>query len=525
MARLFGRDVTDRWQIGRIELAKASRQLRLDGKLITLGARAFDVLMVLVEQHGRVVLKDELLASVWPGVVVEENNLTVQVSTLRKLLGKDILVTIPGRGYQLGPRPKPLADMGVSAPPGGDGSGALELPEKASIAVLPFASQSGGSEELFCDGITEDVITELARFRSLFVISRNTSFGYKGRNTTARQAGEDLGVRYILEGSVRQAGRRVRVSAHLVEAASGTQVWAEKYDRVLEDLFEVQEELTSAIVGAIAPQIEFVERSSRRPKPANFTAYQLALQAWATLRAVGTSAHAERRERARQLARESLVLDPSNALAIRTIAWAQFTEVWLHPSTANVRAAQEAVVLLDALISADRGNHDGYYHRGLLQFMLGRPEAGLQDLRRALELNPNDSAVMSYLGYYESMCGNAQAGLARTIAALRLSPRDPQRYLLLSQIGWCHCIVGDYETALQVGLQSAGDAPWFPGAWLCLAVSHAAMGQWAEACTAAGTVGRLAPDLLQRRLGGQWIGTDAAVHQRFTQLLRKAMTG
>ena len=157
--------------------------------------------------------------------------------------------------------------------------------------------------------------------------------------------------------------------------------------------------------------------------------------------------------------------------------------------------------------------------------MLGRSDAGLQDLKRALELNPNDSAVMGYLGYWESLCGNAGVGLARTIAALRLSPSDPQRYLLLSQIGWCHCILGDYETAVQVGSQSAGDAPWFPGTWVCLAVSHAAMGRWAEARTAAQTVGRLAPDLLQRRLDGRWIGTDAGVHQRFTELLRKAMTG
>ena len=210
--------MTDCWRIGRIELAKASRQLQLDGKPVTLGVRAFDVLVVLVEQHGRVVLKDELLATVWPGVVVEENNLTVQVSALRKVLGRDVLLTIPGRGYQLGLSPEPLPAIGVSLPPGGNVSPLLALPEKASIAVLPFASQSGGSEEFFCDGITEDVITELARFRSLFVISRNSSFGYKGRNTSARQAGEELGVRYILEGSVRRAQQRVRVSAHLVEA-------------------------------------------------------------------------------------------------------------------------------------------------------------------------------------------------------------------------------------------------------------------------------------------------------------------
>lgn len=508
--------------MGRIELHKDSRRLLVDGEPAAVGARAFDLLLALVERQGQVVTKDELLDSVWSGLVVEENNLTVQVSALRRLLGKQCVVTVPGRGYQLGVPAEPVAP---AAPAPALQPGAADvypaLPNKPSISVVPFANLSGPGEEYFCDGVTEDVITELARFRSLFVISRNSSFSYKGRAISAQTVGEELGVRYVLEGSIRRAARQVRVTAQLVEAATGTQVWAEKYDRVVEDIFAVQEELTRSIVSAIAPQIELTERS-RRPRPGNLSAYELALRAWSTLRGVGTGDHAQRRQLARQLARQALAVDPHSALAIRTIAWAQFSELWLSASAENVRAAEEAVGLTERVTAADNSNHDAYYCRGLLQFMLGRPETGLQDLRRAHELNPNDASTMNYLGYFEALCGHPREGSALAIAALRLSPRDPQRYLLLTQVSWCHFIAGEYDEAVRIGLQAVSDAPWFAGAWLSLAVSRAALGDVAGARSAADMVRQLAPDLLQKRVDGQWLGTDAAIHRRATALLREA---
>ena len=159
----------------------------------------------------------------------------------------------------------------------------LSLPDKPSIAVLPFANLSGDPEqEYFTDGITEDVITELSRFHSLFVIARNSTFTYKGKAVDVRTVAKELGVRYVLEGSIRRAANRIRVTAQLIDALTGNHIWAEKYDRVLEDIFAVQEELTRSIVTAIAPQIQVAEQSKvRRRRPTNLSAYEIAVRAWA----------------------------------------------------------------------------------------------------------------------------------------------------------------------------------------------------------------------------------------------------
>ena len=514
--------MTDRWRLGRFEVISATREVLAEGKPLPVGARAFDLLMALVKRQGQVCSKDDLLAAAWPGLVVEENNLTVQISALRKWLGPEAVVTVPARGYQLGMAAEPASIVGSGAENATDPL----PPSKPSIGVLPFANLSGDPhEEAFCDGITEDVITELARFRALFVISRNSSFTYKGRAVDVRKAGRELGVRYILEGSIRRAGQRVRVNAQLVEASSGVSVWAEKYDRVLTDIFELQGELTRSIVASIAPQIELTERARVRPRPNNFDAYDLALRAWATLRtlSVGGEPDAARRERARQLAREALALDPASPLAMRTLAWAQFTELWLSSSVANIRGAEEAIALAERVISADNGNHDAYHFKGLLQFMLGRHEAGLGDLRRAHELNPNDATTQGYLGFCESLSREAGRGMEHVRDALRRSPRDPQRYLLLSLMAWCCYAAAEFEEAIRYAQSSIADAPWFAGPWLSLAVSRAALGQLAPAAEAAAKVRELAPELLRARLAGQWLGGDPRYHQQATTLLRKAV--
>ncbi len=222
-----------------------------------MGARAFDLLVALVERRHRVVTKNELLDVVWPGLVVEENNLQVHISALRKLLGQDAIATIPGRGYQF-----TLADSdSTTAPNVGFGEPDLTVPDLPSIAVLPFANMTGQPEQdHFIDGVTEDIITELSRFRSLFVIARNSTFSYKGASADIREIGKQLGVRYVLEGSIRRVADEIRVTGQLIDAQSGNHIWAERYDRVLGDIFALQEDLTRAIVTAIAPQIDAAER-------------------------------------------------------------------------------------------------------------------------------------------------------------------------------------------------------------------------------------------------------------------------
>ena len=246
-------------RFGRFRFDLGRRELWRDGVPVRLGSRALDVLSVLAAARGDVVTKDELLARVWPGLVVEENNLQVQVSALRKALdenksGESYLVTVPGRGYRL------IGLIGSSNEPA--------LPDKPSIAVLPFQNMSDDpQQEYFADGMAEDIITALCHMRWLFVIARDSSFVYKGRTVDVKQVGRELGVRYVVEGGVRKAAHRVRITAQLIDASTGAHLWADHFDGDREDIFDLQDQVTASVVGAIAPKLEQaeIERAKRKP--------------------------------------------------------------------------------------------------------------------------------------------------------------------------------------------------------------------------------------------------------------------
>ena len=253
---------------GDFRLDLGRRELTRNGAPVRLKGRALDVLCVLAAAGGEIVTKDALMARVWPNVVVEENNLQVQISALRRALdegknGESFLVTVPSRGYRL---------VGIAAPggrcgpaPAGQGPA---VPDKPSIAVLPFTNMSGDPEQdYFADGIVEDIITALSRMRWLFVIARNSSFTYKGRGVDIKQVGAELGVRYVLEGSVRKAANRVRITGQLIDASNGAHLWADRFDGALDDIFDLQDQVTARVVGAIAPKLEQaeIERAKRKP--------------------------------------------------------------------------------------------------------------------------------------------------------------------------------------------------------------------------------------------------------------------
>src|SRR5215469_4547662 len=249
---------------------------------VAIGSRALDILAALIERRGDIVSKEEIIAAVWPKTVVEENNLFVQISALRRILGavqsgQSCIQTVIGRGYRF---VAPVTRVELASPPisssisgnrdgslqvkGGHGDSlAAALPNsgKPSIAVLPFANLSGDAEqEYFVDGMVEEIITALSRIRWLSVIARNSTFTYKGQVVDVKQVGRELGVRYALEGSVRKAGGRVRITAQLIDALTGAHLWAERYDRDLSDLFALQDEITEAVTIAIAPAVSEAER-------------------------------------------------------------------------------------------------------------------------------------------------------------------------------------------------------------------------------------------------------------------------
>src|SRR5262245_54238359 len=234
----------------------------------------------------------------------------------------------------------------------------LPLPDKPSIAVLPFVNLSGDAEqEYFTDGVTEDIITELSRFHSLFVIARNSSFSYKGKSPNIQQVGKELGVRYILEGSIRKSSNRIRVTGQLIDTLTGNHIWAERYDRVLEDIFAVQEDVTRAIVAVVAPQIESTEQSkAARRRPDNLSAYEIALRAWAHVSDGIDKADRALIDASIQEANEALAIDPISVLALNVLAAAHSNAVHLQIAADREHGLREAMRAAARAIELDSTN-------------------------------------------------------------------------------------------------------------------------------------------------------------------------
>ena len=301
--------------------------------------------------------------------------------------------------------------------------GALPLPDKPSIAVLPFDNMSGDTEqEYFSDGITEDIITELARFRSLFVIARNSSFSFKGQAIEAKEIARRLGVRYLVEGSVRRAGNRVRVTAQLIDASHDTHLWAERYDRDLEDIFAVQDEVANAIVTAIEPELVSAERARARRKPTNnmdaWEWYQRGL--WHLYRF-----SPQENNTAQEMFHRSIALDPGFAQPHAALAYSLFYDLligYVSDPGDRLARAHEAGKTAVTLDDKDSFSH---YALGRVCTMLGKHDEAIEALDTAVALNPNFALAHHGRGYVLTLIGRAEEALHEYDEALRLSPRDP----------------------------------------------------------------------------------------------------
>ena len=339
----------------------------------------------------------------------------------------------------------------------------LALPDKPSIAVLPFQNMSGDPEQdYFADGIVEDIITALSRFRELFVIARNSTFTYKERSVDVRQVAHELGVRYVLEGSSRKAGDRVRVTAQLIDCETGSHLWAERYDRALTDIFAVQEEITRSVVACIAPAIEasMLNRIGRLA-PANLTAHELATRALSESFAAYLSAEEGARNRALALARRALEIDDTCARAWSVVAAIVWQSEFYSGRESTPGTCREGFEAARRAIALDRLDHSGYTYKGLLHLRLLQYDDALADLRQAQELNPNDATVLHALAYAELMNGDAQAAKAHCLEVLRLNPRDPRRYNACSVLANVCFVTGDYAEGLKWVAESKREHPDF----------------------------------------------------------------
>ena len=402
---------------------------------------------------------------------------------------------------------------------------ALVLPDKPSIAVLPFANMSGDAEqEYFTDGVSEDIITELSRFRSLFVIARNSSFSYKGKSPDVRQVGRELGVRYVLEGSIRKAANRIRVTGQLIDTLSGSHIWAERYDRVLEDVFATQEELTQSIVRAIAPHISDAELAKvRRRRPDSLSAYEIAVRAHAKVWDAYVKSDRALCNEAIDDARAALAIDPDSTLALNAFALAHFQH--LARGTAADRDAtwRDGVAAATRSIEIDRAEGFSHIVKGmLLAAMPGGTRIGeaLDSARRGYELNQHDMRSLIGVTYVEVIAGQPDAAIDHLKQALRFSPRDPLRPNMHGQLAMASFSARQYADGVAYALLGLDEAPHLPPLHAFLATNYVGLGEIEKARLAMAEARRLGPDFVERHLTGNINGTpnNRARQQTFARI-------
>ncbi len=400
---------------------------------LQVGRRAVALLGALVERPGAPVSKDALIEIAWPGQTVEDSNLPVQIAALRRALsqepgGERWIETLPRRGYRfVGPvdaRASDGAQMPVQREVTALNEAApvrtLPLPDKPSIAVLPFANLSDDPEQkYFADGMVEDITTALSKLRWFFVIARNSAFAYKGRAVDVTTIGRELGVRYVLEGSVRSGGTRLRVTVQLIDAQMGNHLWAERYDRDLADIFKIQDEITERVVAAIEPELYAAEHvRSQRKTPDNLDAWECVIRA---LSCIGQGTRSGDLE-AEALCRRAIDISPDYAQAHSLLAWALLRRTYWTEGLKSVLA--EVTTEVQAALGLDDRDPWAHLAQANLLMRTQHTSESARAFRRALELNPNFALAHAWIGTPLNIQGAHAEAIRGAEHALRLSPND-----------------------------------------------------------------------------------------------------
>ncbi|GEO17710.1 adenylate/guanylate cyclase domain-containing protein [Microvirga aerophila] len=368
----------------------------------------------------------------------------------------------------------------------------LSLPDKPSIAVLPFATMGGcPDQDYLSDGICEEITTTLSRLHGFFVIARSSAFTYKGKPSNVQQVSRELGVRYVLEGSVRRAGDRVRIGVHLADAVAGTEVWAERYERALVDLFALQDEITASIVTAVEPQLYAAESARLQHKPPG------SLDAWGCFIQALPHMWRLRREDNRaalNLLEDALRLDPIYARALGLHAWLSLWNAHTGWSAGGLQAVL-APAAEEALTTVSLARDDPWARLALgFAYMFQRAhEDAVEELHLALDLNPNFSLAHACLGLTLAYGGKGTAAVAHLDTATRISPRDPFFSVYAGVYAFAHFMAGSYGAGLDWARRSVRLSPDFPGHWRAVALSAAALEHWEEAKSAVAAARRLQP--------------------------------
>lgn len=480
------------------------RELTRGSEAIAVGPQVFDLLVYLLRNRDRVVSRDDLLSAVWGGRIVSESTMTSHINAVRKAIGDSggeqrLIRTVVRKGFRFVGEVREARSLNgpyLQRPAGSDEAAAriLVLPDKPSLAVLPFQNLSGDPEqEYFADGMVEDIIIALSRIRWLFVIARNSSFTYKGRAVDVKQVGRNLGVGYVLEGSVRKAANRVRITGQLIDAATGAHLWAERFETTLDDIFELQDEIAASVAGAITPQLERaeIERAKRKPTE-SLDAYDYYLRGMANLHR-GTREAIDQALPQFHRARE---LDPDFASAYAMAAWCYFwrkVNGWMTDRAAEVaegaRLARRAVEQgRNDAVALTRSGH-------ALGHLVGDLDGGIALLDRALVLNPNLAAAWFLGGFLRVWHGEPEGAVEHFARAMRLSPLDPEMYRMQAGMAVAHLFAGRFDTASAWAEKAFRDLPSFLVVVAIIAASHALAGRAEEARQAMDRLRQLDPAL------------------------------
>jgi TolB-like protein len=508
------------------------RELRRGTKSVAVEPQVFDLLVHLVENRERVVSKDDLIASVWGGRIVSDSTLTTRINAARRAVGdsgekQKLIRTIARKGLRfvgaVHIQPEDVEPEPAAVRSGEDSRepprAALPLPDRAAIAVLPFTNMTDDpGQEYFSDGISEDIITALSKLRWFLVIARNSSFIYKGKSVHMQQIAEELGVRYVMEGSVRRDGGRVRITAQLNDVATGSHIWAERYDREPADVFAVQDEITEAVVAAIEPKLYAAEnfRAARKP-PDSMDAWDLLMRAlshyWRVTRPDNMAAQA--------LLEKAVAIDPNYGRALGLLAHSHTFGAhmgWedMAAATPVVERAAQAAILAD---SEDPWAHValGYAYQFMRRF-----DESLAEFETALRLNPNFSLAHGQYGLTLSYCGRWEEGALAAAHALRLSPRDPFSALYYGIAAYAQFVGRNYQEAMsqaRVGIRLRGD---FVGAHRVLTAAAGMAGHGDAAKAALAELRRAQPNISLAWIAEQIPTKQDAEREHYLEGFRRA---
>src|ERR1051325_2183736 len=471
----------DLYQFGPFRLDPEAGILYRGAEPTMLGQRAVALLRLLLQNAGVPVSKDALVDAGWGGLAVADNNLTVQIAALRRVLAdaadaESWIETLPRRGYRyVGPA---VATNGPDASAAVRAASAPILPEKPPVAVLPFSNLSGDpQQEYFAEGMVDDIITGLARIHWLFVIARNSTFTYKGRAVDVKQVGRELGVRYVLEGSVRKAGERVRITGQLIDTATGAHLWADRFDGSLEDVFDLQDKEALSVAGIIEPALQAAEsRRSANRQTNDLTAYDLYLRAIALFYPVTK----ERLFTALGLLEQAIAIDPSYGLAL---SWAAvchlrlISDGWAEQPETNRR---KCIELSRRALQVGEDDPGFLANTAIALVQLGEDIGAMMGLiDRALVLNPSFARGWFRSGLIRIYAGQLDLAIEHFETSLRLSPRE-RVGAPLQWIGMAYFFKRQFDEAASKLLSSIQENPGSPTPYRALAACYAHMGRLDE---------------------------------------------